>query len=286
MIACLGANSCITCLAETKDLDKSQPCELQTGKSILDKIQGIRRWLGKQDSTWDFVEEAKKSQLNGVEHPFWEDLPHTDICKVICHDVLHGLHKAFTDHTAKWNIAKVTEFEMDNRFRRMPKTNGYRHFSGGISKISQWSGHEWKDLERLFLPTLYGRQRKGAIRATRAKLDFIYHAQWKALAESDLHRMDHFNQVYHENKNEFLNGGGQDIDGFEIPKLHSCLHYHANVQWLGATQNYSTEITERYHIDIAKKAHKATNHKNYIEQMLHWLKRQEKIYFHAQYLNW
>ncbi|KAF8589421.1 hypothetical protein K439DRAFT_1612845 [Ramaria rubella] len=202
MIACLGANSCTTCLAETKDLDKSQPCGLQTGKSILDKIQGIQRQLWKHASTWEFVEEAKKSQLNGVEHPFWEDLPHTDICKVICHDVLDGLHKAFTDHTAKWNIAKVTEFEMDHHFRHMPKTNGYRHFPAGISKLSQWSGHEWKDLQRLFLPTLYGRQRKGVIRVTCAELYFIYHAQWKALAESDLHCMDHFNQVYHENKNE------------------------------------------------------------------------------------
>jgi len=178
---------------------------------------------------------------------------------------------------------------MDNRIRRLPKYPGFRHFSGGISKISQWSGKEAKDLERIFLPLLHGVQSPEAITATRAELDFIYHAGWKMLGEEDLKRMVDFNQIFHQNKDSFLQTdeqGGREQDHFRIPKLHARHHYPENIRWLGTPYNYSTEITERYHIEIAKKAHKATNRKDYIKQMLLWLRRQEKIYLRGLFLRW
>jgi hypothetical protein len=65
--------------------------------------------------------------------------------------------------------------------------------------------------------------------------------------------MGDFNHICHEKKDAFLKGGGWLTEVFDIPQLHSHLHHHANIQWLGATQDYYTEITEKYHIDIAKK---------------------------------
>ncbi|KIJ43038.1 hypothetical protein M422DRAFT_137116, partial [Sphaerobolus stellatus SS14] len=221
--------------------------------------------------------------------PFWEDLPFTDICKVICHDTLHGLHKAFKDHTAQWNINRITPYEIDNRVRRLPKTPGFRHFAGGISKISQWSGREAKDLERIFLPLLCGAQSPEAIMATRAELDFIHHAGWKMLGEDDLKRMLDFNKQFHRYKDAFLQTeecGGRELDHFNIPKLHARHHYPENIRWLGAPYNYSTEITERYHIEVAKKAYKATNRKDYMKQMILWLTRQEKIYLRGLFFRW
>ena len=64
--------------------------------------------------------------------------------------------------------------------------HGHRHFAPGISKISQWSGKEWKDLEKSFLPVIYRASKPRAIKATRAELDFIYTAQWPNLKESGL----------------------------------------------------------------------------------------------------
>ncbi|KIJ53862.1 hypothetical protein M422DRAFT_85147, partial [Sphaerobolus stellatus SS14] len=221
--------------------------------------------------------------------PFWEDLPYTDICKVICHDTLHGLHKAFKDHTAQWNINYVTPFEIDNRVQRLPKTPGFRHFSGGISKISQWSGREAKDLEHIFLPLLAGIQTPNVIKATRAELDFIYHVDWKTLDEDDLKRMKDFNSIFPKYKESFLETpghGGREQDHFNIPKLHARHHYPENICWLGSPYNYSTEISEQYHIEVAKKAYKATNRKEYVKQMLLWLTRQEKIYLCGMLLRW
>jgi hypothetical protein len=227
--------------------------------------------------------------LAGVDEPFWKDLPYTDICKVICQDTLHGLHKAFKDHTAQWSINRITPFEIDNRVRRMPKSPGFRHFSGGISKISQWSGREAKDLERIFLSVLPGAQTPGAIIATRAELDFIYTAGWKMLGDDDLKRMRDFNSQFHRHKDAFLRTedyGGRELDHFNIPKIHGRHHYPDNICWLAAPHNYSTEISERYHIEIAKKAHKATNRKDYLKQMLLWLTRQEKIHLRGLFFRW
>ena len=64
--------------------------------------------------------------------------------------------------------------------------HGHRHFASGISKISQWSGKEWKNLEKPFLPDIYGASKPRAIKATRAELDFIYTGQWLTLTDSDL----------------------------------------------------------------------------------------------------
>ena len=55
---------------------------------------------------------------------------------------------------------------------------------------------------------------------------------------------------------------------------------------MGTTDNYNTEYTERLHIDIAKEAYRATNFKDELVQMTKWLERREKLYRHAQYLDW
>ncbi|KAF8509304.1 hypothetical protein BU17DRAFT_70477 [Hysterangium stoloniferum] len=290
LIACLGKNSCTTCLAETKNLGELHICSPRTAHSILEKICTVRRHVGVNADTWTFITAAKEAQLSGVEYPFWEDLPHTDICKVICNDVLHGLHKAFYDHTAKWCRNIIGDFELDKRFRRLPKEHGYRHFSSGISKISQWSGREWKDLERSFLPAIYGATSNEIVQAVRAELDFIFTAQWTHLTEADLQRLTEFDEIYDLHREAFVTEGGRTLkrgdDHWAIPKKHCRKHYPEHIRWVGATNNYSTEISERYHIDLVKSAFEHTNHKDYITQMITWLTRQDKIQQHSLYLRW
>jgi hypothetical protein len=50
--------------------------------------------------------------------------------------------------------------------------------------------------------------------------------------------------------------------------------------------NFNTEYTERLHIDLAKDAYGATNHKDEFSQMTVWLERKEKILRHRQYVEW
>lgn len=285
-ICCLNQNDCVKCLAETADLGNAHPCAPRTQKSILDKIHKVRDSLSASASLWDFVKAAKKDRLFGVEHPFWEDLPQTDICKAICTDVLHGLHKSFKDHTATWTTNIVGDYEFDCRMRKLPKFPGFRHFSQGISKISQWSGREHKDLQRVFLVASCGTVHRSITIALRAELDFIYTAQWRSITTEDLNNMKSYNKLYHDHKEIFLTLHGRKTEGFNIPKPHNRPHFIDVIEWLGTTDNYNTETSERYHIDVAKRAWAASNHKDAVIQMLKWLERQEKLYEQDAYLRW
>ena len=89
MIGCLNNDDCDKCMAEKKDLGKAHACAPRTQQSILNKIHEVQR-DNPDASLWEFVQAAKAERLFGVEKPFWEDLPHVDICEAICTDVLHG----------------------------------------------------------------------------------------------------------------------------------------------------------------------------------------------------
>ncbi|KAF8511346.1 hypothetical protein BU17DRAFT_54689 [Hysterangium stoloniferum] len=174
--------------------------------------------------------EAKNIGLNGIEELWWIDFPETDICKAVCPDVFHGLHKAFKDHCATWNTNIVSKLELNARFRKFPKWPGFRHFTGGISKISQWSGKEHRDLQQSFLTVIAGAVPPEAIRATRAELDFIYLAQYQSHTDSTLLQLLKYNTVFHQSKNIFIKTGAckgkkGTINHFNIPKLHTHWHY-------------------------------------------------------------
>jgi hypothetical protein len=63
-------------------------------------------------------------------------------------------------------------------------------------------------------------------------------------------------------------------------------HYVMFIRLYGTTDNFDTAYTERLHIDFAKDAYAATNHKDEFTQMAKWLERKEKMFRHEQYINW
>ncbi|KAF8575116.1 hypothetical protein K439DRAFT_1649642 [Ramaria rubella] len=162
----------------------------------------------------------------GVEEPCWEGLPHCNICKVIINDVLHGLDKAFHDHTCQWCINIVGKLDIDRCYRLKPDI----------------------------------------VKAVRAELDFIFTAKWKHLTEADLDCLKEYDEIYDENHEAF-----RGDDHWAIPKKHARKHYPDHIRWAGATNNYSTEISERCHIDMVKMAYEHTNWKEYIPQIITYL---------------
>jgi hypothetical protein len=292
LIAGLAPNQCIPCVAGTKSLGNPIPCEARTGLSILDQITKIKSLVDPHDA-YKFYKEARKVGLNGVDNPWWSIFPEIDICQIICPDVLHGLHKGFKDHCATWNINLISKLELDSCYKRLPKYPGFRHFSQGISKISQWSGREHRELQRNFLATIAGCPDipSQALKATRAELDFIYTAQYRSHSEETLTQLEIFNQLFHRYKDIFITTGARcgkngTINHFNIPKLHTRHHYPEFIRRLGSTANFSTETAERYHIEYAKKAYKGVSPREYLEQMVRWLDRQEKVFYFDRYLKW
>jgi len=107
------------------------------------------------------------------------------------------------------------------------------------------------------------------IRSACALLDFLYIAQFPSHTMDTLHRLDESLVLFHQNKSIFADLGVREH--FNIPKLHSLFHYQLSIALFGTTDNYNTEQSECLHIDFAKDAYRATNHKNEYSQMTRWL---------------
>ena len=137
------------------------------------------------------------------------------------------------------------------------------------------SGSERKDIARILLGCLVGRIPHALMLTLRALLDFIYIAQYSTHDDQTLKYLEDALVQYHKHKDILKTLGIRQH--LNIPKFHSLVHYADSIHSLGMTDNYNTEMFKRLHIDCAKKAWRASNHRNERPQMTKWLERREKI---------
>ena len=228
--------------------------------------------------------------LKPVYHPFWEFLPFSNIFLSITPDILHQLLQGVMKHLVAW-VSKPSVFgseEIDARCRRLPPNHNITLFTKGITKLSQVSGQEHKNMCRILLGLIVdlrlpdGQSPVRLIRAIRALLDFLYLSQYSSHTTNTLSRLNNALSRFHDNKNILVDLGARAH--FNFPKLHSLIHYASSITLFGTTDNYNTEQSERLHIDFAKDAYCATNRKDEYPQMTKWLECSEKIKCHAAYI--
>jgi len=279
LIACCKENCCPRCLVP--------PNERGNGSVYPLRRHGETEEILKQQGRGETQVEFEKQGLRSVFSPFWAKFPHTDIFACISPDILHQLHKGlFKDHLVSWCTALIGEKEVDNRFKAMSGYPALRHFSKGISLVSQWTGKEQKEMQKVFLGVVAGTMDPRAVIAVKSILDFIYYAQYQSHTEETLQQMQVALETFHNNKNVFIETGARTQDHFNIPKLHSLVHYTQSIRSLGCLDGLNTETSERLHIDFAKKAYRASNRRDYTRQMTQWLQRQDALVRKSNYMAW
>ncbi|KAF8531956.1 hypothetical protein JB92DRAFT_3080788 [Gautieria morchelliformis] len=222
--------------------------------------------------------------IREVRQPFWEILPPCDIFHCLTPDILHQLHKGvFKDHLCSWCMKVATHPETDAHFQAIPSHPSVRHFKKGISSISQWSGTEYKNMEKVFVGLMASALPPQAFKVARTVLDFVYLSQYPSHTTTTLNCLQDALNRFHRYKEAFVQS--KIRDHFQIPKLHMIEHYVESIMSRGTTDGFNTELPERLHIDFSKVGYRASSRKDFIIQMTRWLTRQEKIHSFSSFLS-
>ena len=278
LVACCLESRCPRCLVLPKNRGSTAWSHPRDPKKIVEilaqRAEGLKP-------------KAFVSQGLRPVNPFWADLPHCDIFQCLTPDIHHQLHKGiFKDHFVSWCTEAIDggSDEVDRRFKSMTQHPTLRHFKKGISLVSQWTGNEFKNMEKIFLGVIAGTADERVIRAVRAVEDFISYARFEAHTESSLDKMDRAWSAIHENKNIFVELGIRKA--FNIPKFHSIIHYVSAIRSHGTLDGYNSESPERLHIDFAKAPFRAGNKRDYTAQMTTWMARHDAVRRYEMFLRW
>ncbi|KAM6489937.1 hypothetical protein JOM56_014516 [Amanita muscaria] len=287
LTACTLTGDCPQCEQPRNslgDFDANQPPPLHNLRAILRAIDSF-------DSQPDrFLQTCSANRLKPVPRPFWNDLPYMNIYRSITPDILHQLYQGIVKRLIAWVTTACGAAEIDARCRRIPQNHNIQLFTKGISSLSRVTGQEHDQMCRFLLGLIIDIRLPNRLsnvrllRSVRALLDFVYFSQYPIHTVTTLSLPQDALTRFHENKSIF-----QDLqirDNFNIPKLHFASHYVDLIKLFGTTDNFNTQYTERLHIDLAKDAYAATNHKDEYEQMTVWLHRREKVLRHGQYVRW
>ncbi|KAG2151188.1 uncharacterized protein EDB93DRAFT_1224913 [Suillus bovinus] len=276
---------CPKCDVEKDDTESNTvPLHLRKIGEVLDALAAL------DQGNLAFVRACAAVGIKPVIHPFWEKLPFANIFQSVTPDVLHQLYQGLVKHLFAWLEAACGATEIDARCRRLPPNHHIRLFTKGITTLSRVSGTEHAQICRFLLGIIIDIRLPNnlntgrLLRAVRGLLDFVYLAQYPCHSTETLQLLDEALDLFHENKLIFVDLGIRN--NFNLPKLHAARHYPLMITLFGSTDNYNTEYTERLHIDLAKDAYRATNHKDEFAQMTRWLERKEKILRHQKYVTW
>jgi hypothetical protein len=274
------------------DLDNDTPSPPRTREWILERIKGVCSRVDPNDIV-RYAKAAQKEGLLGIHEPFWEDLPWFQPEHVMCPDILHGLLKFWHDHILKWTIHLVGKDELDQRLRLVTSVTGFKSFPQGLQGVSQWTGREDRELRRIIIPVVAHASNMTAdvMICLRAFHDFLFLTQYRLHTPSTLKYLSNALADFHKTKQAFIDSGARRgkngvIHHFRIPKVAAFHFYQKHITLMGTSPQFSTEITESSHKRMAKEPYRASNHRDFVEQMCRYLDRRERLAFMKAYLAW
>lgn len=284
-LACVRTSYAPSSLAGPSSLGDSAAHALRYGEATLTAIQEIKDRLtefGAEDDIGLFKKACEGYGLNGVEKPFWRDWLHADPSQFFPPEPLHQLFKFFLDHVLEWAISLLGNKEFDRRLSCLQPRLGMRHFEDGVTRFKQHTCKEARDILSVFLAIIAGHPKitTGIMKAMRAFVDFVYLTMYPSHSTVTLGYLEDALKKFHRNKRYIADAGvrnGSKQKGeFHIPKIELMQHVKRMIISLGSAPQFSSEQTERLHIDMAKEPYRHTNRRDFAEQMCRFLDREEK----------
>ncbi|KAH9955584.1 hypothetical protein BGW80DRAFT_1439476 [Lactifluus volemus] len=227
LVACCKESQCPRCCIEHDrqgELEESMPRIQEQAQIILSHKKSGRH-----------IPRFHEDGMRPVFDPFWKYLPHTDI---------------FTYHLVEWCTQMAGVEEVNARFRAMSGFPGLKHFKNGISFVTQWTGKEHREMQHMFVGLLTGAVQPITLRIVVAIIDFIYYSQLHIHTSMTVDALQSALKIFHDNKDIFVEAGIQTH--FNIPKIHSMLHYCDAIKSHSSLDSYNTESPEHLHIDFTK----------------------------------
>src|SRR5258706_10386922 len=197
-----------------------------------------------------YKEGAKSLGLSAVNSPFWLDHPEYDPSLTLSPDILHGLHKLWYDQLLSWNKRIVGKGELDAHISCLQPVVGYRHFKAGISKMSQWTGHDDRELERVLVAVAAGAVPQNVMKALHAFHDFLYLAQYESHSNTTLGYLKETLSQFHKYKKAFIQEEGRTLTHFNIPKIAALHFYECHILEMCSSLQYSREAIESLHMSV------------------------------------
>ena len=249
LVACCMENRCPLCKVAPTSRGEHMDAERRTVEETLCVLQEHKH----TNAATTIRDEFKTLGLRNVHPPFWASLPHCDIFGAFTPNLLHQLHKGvFKDHLVKWCMSIIGDDEIDLHFKTMTSHQGLCHFKNGISSVSQWTGKEHKEMEKVFTGLVASGQDSCLVTAVRAINDFIYYTSLHSHTTQSLNALKDTLDCFHKNKSVFIKLGGRQSSHFNIPKIHAMEHYVDLIWRFGSADGFNMESPERLHIDYAK----------------------------------
>ena len=139
-------------------------------------------------------------------------------------------------------------------------------------------------MERVFIGLLSCAAKDHILLIARSLLNFITYAQFQQHMDKTLMAMQDSLSLFHTHKHILMEL--KIHKHFNIPKIHSLVHYISSIQALSSADGYNTEYPECLHIDYAKDTYCASNKHDYVKQMALWIQCQEAIHHKTAYHAW
>jgi hypothetical protein len=281
-------NSSPNTTATYHDLDGPYPHPTRTRDWILNEIHELRDDVS-PDQVKKYLTAARERSLNGVDQPYWRNLPGYQPELTACPDIMHGVLRCWRDHIYQWTRNLVGAREYDNRLRAIQPVSGYRHFTSGVEHLSQFTCREDRELQRTHVAIVAGSPRvtNKVMINLRAFHDFLYIVQYRSHNDMTLQYLDEALETFDKTRDEYIRLGVRKgekgvINHFKIPKLYALHVYSYHIRAMGSAPQYSTEVIESNHRRLAKYPYKLTNRRDFLAQMCRALDREERVTYHDE----